>query len=158
MTSALLWLALAAAPCAAQAPSTAPARGAAEPVNPWSLAYGVDRRGDRYGRVEYRLRWSFDDLSPAPPGFDRAHAQRANFGELTMRGLLQSSRVELYGVMVRPFRDLPLTPREDAYVVATSTDAAAAAPPAPARRRRLDTWAACIRTSSSAHGGSRSVS
>jgi hypothetical protein len=119
------------------AASTAPARPAAPLINPWELTYGVDRRGQRYGRLDYRLRWSFDDLKKAP----RELEHPARGVEETMRGLLQGSRIDLYGVRVRPFRDLPLLPPLDAAAVTASSAAARGAAPAPARRRRsLYSW------------------
>ena len=136
--SALLFLVMGGAAGEAPAPSTAPARQLPPPENPWSLSYGVDRRGARYGRLDYRLRWSFDDLSPAEREQERAREGHAT--ERVWRGILQGSSLEVYGVRMRLFRDLSLQPTSD-FALATSTTSAvepAAAPPP--RRRRLYSW------------------
>jgi hypothetical protein len=135
---ALLFLALgAAAADDAPAPSTATARSPAPLENRWALSYGLDRRGGRYGRLDYRLRWSFDDFDRSSDGSERAGKDHAT----PWRGILQSSNLELYGVRVRLFRDLPLRPASD-FALAPSTAAANndAPAPAPSRRRRLYTW------------------
>lgn len=132
MTLALLLLtAFAPARAAAPAASTAaaPSRPSPPPENPWSLSYGLDRRGAGYGRVDYRLRWSFEDLRE--PSLTRFSAER------TLRGVLQGSRVELYGLRVRPFPDLPLLPSES-YAVAASS--APAGTPAEGARPRPGAW------------------
>lgn len=144
MRHAALLLALAAAASetvpSAEPPaaSTAPARPLRPVENPWALTYGFDRRGDRYGRVDYRLRWSFEDLKRLPREAERP----ARTVEETLRGVLQGARLDLYGVRVRPFRDLPLLPPLDAPALSASTAAAAGAPPplARPRRRAIYSW------------------
>jgi hypothetical protein len=135
MTLVLLLLTLS-APARAAAPastSAAPGRPAPPPENPWSLSYGLDRRGAGFGRVDYRLRWSFEDLRAAgrEPALTRLSAER------TLRGMLQGSRVELYGLRVRPFPDLSLLPSES-YAAAASS--APAGTPAKGARPRPGAW------------------
>ena len=138
----LAGLLLAPAPAAAAvepARSTATARAPRPPENPWALTYGLDRRGDRYGRLDYRLRWSFDDLSERASEPLRAPGAPL---EETVRGLMQGMGVELYGVRLRPFRDLALSAPLPRAELAASTAAASGAAPAPARERwlRLYSW------------------
>ena len=135
--SVLLFLSLSATAGEAPATSTAPARQLPPLENPWSLSYGVDRRGNRYGRLDYRLRWSFDDLH-RPAG---EHEREGHTAERAWRGILQGSSLEVYGVRMRLFRDLPLRPDSD-FALAPSTSAATAGTPAPAppRRGRLYSW------------------
>ena len=124
---------------AATSTTTARARAPRPPENPWALTYGLDRRGDRYGRLDYRLRWSFSDLSGGEP--EEARAPSAPIEE-TVRGLMQGMGVELYGVRLRPFRDLALSAPIARAELSTSSGAAAGAPSAPARERwlRLYSW------------------
>lgn len=137
--SALLFLAMSAAAGEAPASSTATARQSPTPENPWSLSYGVDRRGERYGRLDYRLRWSLDDLNPA--GARRARGREGHAAERAWRGILQSSSLELYGVRMRLFRDLSLQPDSDFALPASTSAARGDAPAAaPSRRRRLYSW------------------
>lgn len=137
--SALLFLVLGAAAGEAPATSTAPARLLPPLENPWSLSYGVDRRGNRYGRLDYRLRWSFDAPTPAEKELERAREGHAT--ERAWRGILQGSSLEVYGVRMRLFRDLSLQPESD-FALPSSTSAAVAGAPAPAspRRSRLYSW------------------
>jgi hypothetical protein len=137
-------LPLLSAPVAASAEpsvSTAPARASrpprapAAPSNPWALTYGLDRRGDRYGRVDYSLRWSLRDLAGA-----RGEAPSPGLPfEDTVRGLMQGMRVDVYGVRLRPFRDLSLTPSPPLADLAASSAAASAAT-TPGRRRPVYSW------------------
>lgn len=121
--------------------STAAVRLAAPASNPWSLSYGIDRRGARYGNLDYRLRWSFADMLAAPRALERDFARPRRSAEQTFRGLLQGSRMELYGVRVRPFRDLPLLPPVTAYDAVASTSVEPSPQTAPsARRPRLYSW------------------
>lgn len=133
-----LGAASAAALGAPDAPSVSSAAPAARPVpppeNPWSLSYGWDRRGARHARLDYRLRWSLDDLREAPRELGERPSRAA---EQALRGLLQGARLELYGMRVRPFRDLPLLPREDSRAPASTAAAGGAAAAAPAPKRRL---------------------
>lgn len=136
--AALLLACAPAAPAAEPAASTVTARGPRPLENPWALTYGLDRRGDRYGRLDYRLRWSFDDLTDETP--EAPHAPGAPLEE-TVRGLMQGMGVELYGVRLRPFRDLALTaPLPRADFAASTAAAAGAAPPPPERRLRVYSW------------------
>ncbi|MEQ1919079.1 MAG: hypothetical protein ABL955_07760 [Elusimicrobiota bacterium] len=118
--------------------STASVRAPRPPENPWALTYGLDRRGDRYGRVDYRLRWSLEDLS----GGRREHSSGPGVPfEATFRGLMKGMGVDVYGVRLRPFRDLALNAPLPAAYVATSTAAASGtAAPASAHGLRLYSW------------------
>lgn len=136
MTLVLLLLTLsaparAAAPAASASTSAAPGRPAPPPENPWSLSYGLDRRGAGFGRVDYRLRWSFEDLRAA----GREPAPTWHSAERALRGMLQGSRVELYGLRVRPFRDLSLLPPESYAAAASSATA-----PASSQSPRPGAW------------------
>jgi hypothetical protein len=124
--------------------STAPARAARAtraPQNPWALSYGLDRRGDRYGRVDYRLRWSFRDLDFSGGSREQPSRPGAPFEE-TVRGLMQGMLVEVYGVRMRPFRDLALSAPLPAvhFSASTATVSGAGVPHAPVRRFRLYSW------------------
>lgn len=135
----MILLALASAAAAAPpAASTVTVRQAAPAHNPWALSYGVDRRGARYGNLDYRLRWSFEDVLAVPRVLERDFARPRRSAEQTFRGLLQGSRLELYGVRVRPFRDLPLLPPAAGFDAGASTSVAPSPPAAPAARRRLN--------------------
>lgn len=140
--SFLVLLALASA-AAAEPPaaSTTTVRQAAPAQNPWAMSYGLDRRGARYGSLDYRLRWSFNDVLAATRALQRDFGRPRRSAEQTFRGLLQGSRLELYGVRVRPFRDLLLLPPVADFDVVASTSVAPSPPAAPAaRRRRYYSW------------------
>lgn len=127
--------AAAAEPSASTAPARSP-RPPRPPENPWTLTYGLDRRGDRYGRVDYRLRWSLRDFSG--PGRAPDSGSGAVFEE-NVRGLMQGMGVEVYGVRLRPFRDLHLhVPRPAAVSTAAASSPDAA--PRAARRRPVYSW------------------
>lgn len=127
--------------------STAPARAhrapraPRAPENPWALTYGLDRRGDRYGRVDYRLRWSFRDLDLSGGSRENSSSSGVPFEE-TIRGLMQGMRVEVYGVRLRPFRDLALSdsPPTAHFAASTAAVSGAGGPSAPVRRFRLYSW------------------
>ena len=120
--------------------STTTARGprpAPAIQNPWSVSYGLNRRGNRYGQVDYRLRWSFSDLtgrSSEPPANRRPL-------ESTFRGLLQGMKVDVYGVAIRPFRDLSLEAPMAVADFGASTETARGNPaPSAGRRRPIYSW------------------
>lgn len=136
--AALLFLALGASAADVPAYSSGPARQLPPPENPWSLSYGLDRRGSRYGRLDYRLRWSFSDLDSTLRDDERPREGRA--AERTLRGLLQGSSLELYGVRMRLFRDLPLSPATEFAVPASTANAGGRPPASPSRHRRHYTW------------------
>lgn len=134
---------LLAGPAAAAEPappaSTATVRALKPPENPWALTYGLSRRGDRYGRLDYRLRWSFSDFSRSSLAEPRPLSAPI---EETVRGLMKGMGVEVYGVRLRPFRDLALSAPSAPAGVASSTAAAAGVPSAPSRQSwlRLYSW------------------
>ena len=132
-------LLLAALPASAAEPSvsTAPASGRATPLdNPWSLNYGFDRRGQRYG-LDYRIRWDLGDLAGSPRKVRDNLASPTDTAESVVYGLLSGASLDLYGVRVRPFRSRSSAPRAMTQEgVAASTSAVSAAT-APSLRPRL---------------------
>ncbi|MBI4346190.1 MAG: hypothetical protein HY553_05005 [Elusimicrobia bacterium] len=90
--------------------------------NPWELHI---RHGFRETGVtmNYSVRWSFSDLKRPP--------RPSAGGEL--RDIIRSVRLDLYGVKVKPFRDLAR-----AMPAASASAAAPVAAGAPARRARLE--------------------
>lgn len=139
---ALAFLPVLAASSAEVAISTAPGqvrrtpRAPRAPENPWVLTYALDRRGDHSGRVNYHLRWGFG----GDAGGGGGSSESALPLEEHLRGLIQGMRVDVYGVRLRPFRDLSLTAPLPAADFAASTVAAAGSPAAPARRRPVYSW------------------
>ena len=143
LVALLAGTAASAEPTISTAPARAPraTRATRAPENPWALSYGLDRRGDRFGRVDYSLRWSFRDLDLSGGSSEHPGSSGVPFEE-TVRGLMQGMRVEVYGVRLRPFRDLALSSPLPAvhFAASTATASGAAAPPAPVRRFRLYSW------------------
>lgn len=139
----LLPLALLAASLASgaePASSTAPARGARELVqNPWSLNYGLDRRGRTYG-LDYRIRWDAGDLRGSTRAARRNFSRPSETAESIAYGLLIGARLNLYGVRVRPFRNMapPAPAVEETDAAAASAAEASAAPPPRRLRLALD--------------------
>ncbi|MFI5345940.1 MAG: hypothetical protein ACHQ51_06155 [Elusimicrobiota bacterium] len=134
MLPALALIAAAFVAGAEPAVSTAAARGRPTMLeNPWSLNYGYDRRGKRFG-LDYRIRWDANDLADSPRRVSENLSSPSDTAQSIAYGLLKGARFDLYGVSVRPFRELG---GETPYDIPRSTAAAAGAPPPPARRLRL---------------------
>lgn len=102
--------------------------------NPWSAVFGYDRRGRRVD-VNYRIRWDHKsivrDILSVP-------LHPVDFVRSSVGGILQGSRVDLYGVRLRPFRDAPIYPRESPTAVPASTATTTASSSAPRGRRWLN--------------------
>lgn len=110
------------------------ARPAPLPENPWVLEFRQDER-DRAVRLDYRLRWDLGDLSqggsvprPSPRSLGRGVGEG-------LLDILHASRLNLYGVRVRPFHSPPPA-AEPAGAEGASAPSTAAARGAAARRPR----------------------
>ncbi|MDE2140868.1 MAG: hypothetical protein KGJ84_00480 [Elusimicrobia bacterium] len=133
----VLYLLLVAGPAAAAAPaaSTATARGRPAPLeNPWSLNYGLDRRGQRYG-LDYRVRWDVRDLFDSPRAARENFTNPADTVQSVAYGLLKGARLDIYGVRVRPFRETAPAPFVQSATESSSATATALAAAPPASRR-----------------------
>lgn len=106
--------------------------------NPWSLNYGIDRRGKRYG-LDYRIRWDSDDLLRSPRAARENLYSPSETIQSIASGLLLGARLDLYGVRLRPFRDLspmasPALPASEGIAASTAPVTGTVVP----RRPRLE--------------------
>lgn len=129
-----LWTGLASA--GEVATSTAHARRAPEPEFPWSINYGIDRRGRRSVGFDYNVRWDPAHL------FETTDASRGrrtspveDLGDFAL-DLLGATRLNVYGVRIKPFRARESGPVPVAVAASTGTGQDARVPYYPAPRRR----------------------
>lgn len=78
---------------------------APEPASAWAVSFGRDRRGSS-ASINYRLRWDFDDVRRSPETLLRHLQNPLDSFDFTLRGLAEETRVDLYGVHMKPFRGL----------------------------------------------------
>lgn len=107
-----------------EAPSRALRSAVPEP-NPWSLELRQDER-ERALSLNYRIRWDAASLSLRGPGEAPRLAPAGSAFGAGVRDILRGSRLNLYGVRLRPFPDEPWEPPRPA----SSGTAAGGAPPA----------------------------
>lgn len=109
----------------------APAAGAVE--NPWFLHVRRSYR-DSSVAMNYQVRWDFSDLKRSPRELAVSLAAPLKTLDSGLRGMLHSTRLDLYGVRVRPFRDFVRVepPAEEPAPSSGATE------PAAKPRRRID--------------------
>jgi hypothetical protein len=107
---------------------------------PLSLTFIQERSGDRRLELGYSLRWDFDDLMDAGPGFMRTLRDPGVIWREQSWDFRDRTRFVLYGVRVDPWKAL-FEPVPPASVSASSGSAAGAAGTTPRRRRfHPDVW------------------
>ncbi len=109
-----------------------------EPVSPWYVAFGRDRKGSS-ASINYSLRWDFDDVKRSPELLIGKLRDPLGSVDFTLRSVAEETRFDFYGLHVKPFRGLFVEP----LALATTTFAggaanSAAAGTAPRRRRWYD--------------------
>lgn len=109
----------------------APAAGAVE--NPWFLHVRRSYR-DSSVAMNYQVRWDFSDLKRSPRDLAESLAAPLKTLDSGLRGMLYSTRLDLYGVRMRPFRDIVRVEPPAAALARTVGDGE----PAAKRRKRID--------------------
>lgn len=126
----LLAVPAAALPDAPKAPASTSVPVAVE-ATPWSLGMGYYPREKGRFDITYRLRWDLDDLIDSPRALGAGLLHPMGTLDSTFRGVLRGTRLDLYGLRVRPWKMLPrLQPRGPA-VAASSGAAPGSLGPAP---------------------------
>lgn len=110
-------------------------RRAPEPASPWSLNLSQDERGASVG-MSYRLRWDGDDFLRSPSAVLDKLRNPFRSADWTMRDLAEATRVDLYGLRVRPFRGLFADPRAYAPAGGAGGSGEASAPLSGSERRK----------------------
>ncbi|MBI5200260.1 MAG: hypothetical protein HY925_01625 [Elusimicrobia bacterium] len=108
------------------------------PVSPWYVAFGRDWRGSS-ASINYQLRWDFDDVRRSPAFLLGRLRNPIGTADLTLRGVAEETRFDLYGLHVKPFRGLFVEPLPLAATgPSVAVGPAAPAGPTPRRRRWYD--------------------
>ncbi len=111
----------------------APAGATGVSESPWFLQISQSDRGSSVA-MNYHIRWDVSDLKRSPRALAASLAAPFKAFDGGLRDILISTRLDVYGLRMRPFRDIVrLSPR--AEPVATTAPAAASAGPAKTRRK-----------------------
>lgn len=96
-------------------------------ATPWSVGMGYYPREKGRFDITYRLRWDLDDVIDSPRALGAGILHPLGTLDSTFRGVLRGTRLDLYGLRVRPWKMLPrLQPSGPAVAASSGT---AQAPP-----------------------------
>lgn len=116
-----------------KAPSSTSVPVAVE-ATPWSLGMGYYPREKGRFDLTYRMRWDLDDVIDSPRALGAGLLHPLGTLDSTFRGVLRGTRLDLYGLRVRPWKMLPRLQPAGPAVAASSGAAPGAPAAAPAPR------------------------
>ncbi|MBI5202868.1 MAG: hypothetical protein HY925_14850 [Elusimicrobia bacterium] len=73
--------------------------------NPWFLQISQSDRGSKFA-MNYRIRWDVSDLKRSPKKLATSLIAPIKALDGGLRDILISTRLDVYGVVMRPFRDI----------------------------------------------------